>query len=103
MSVATEAAVSISEIEEKLSELGFETEYVGEDDFTTFTVSVGDKEITLIDAVSGDSFKPENLTHASYYFGDIGKDVTRKFEDVETVEEFVYAVQDCMTVNFLPR
>jgi hypothetical protein len=103
MSVATEAAVSISEIEEKLSELGFETEYIGEDDGTAFVISVGDKEITISDAVSGDYFKPENLTAASYYFGDIGKDVTRKFEDVETVEEFVYAVQDCMTVNFLPR
>ena len=103
MSVAAETAVAISEIEEALSDLGFETEYVGDDEGTEFIISVGDKEIYISNAVSGDSFKPENLTAASYYFGDIGKDVTRKFEDVESVPEFVAAVQDCMTVNFLPR
>lgn len=103
MSVATEATVSISEIEEALSDLGFETEYIGEDDGTAFVISVGDKELTVSDAVSGDYFKPENLTAASYYFGDLGKDVTRKFEDVESVPEFVAAVQDCMTVDFMPR
>ena len=103
MSVAVEAAVSIDAIEERLTMMGMETEYVGEDDGTEFIIRIGDKELTICDAVSGDSFKPENLTRASYFFGIIGHDVTRKFEDVETVDEFIYAVTDSMSVDFMPR
>jgi hypothetical protein len=103
MSVATETALSIDTIEEKLSALGYETEYYGDDEGTTFTITVGDKEITLFDAVSGDSFRPENLSSALYYFGIMGKDVTRAFEDADTIDGFLYAVQDTMTVNFMPR
>ncbi len=103
MPVATEAAVSIDQIEDRLSQMGMETEYSGDDDGTFFTVSVGDKELAIYDAVSGGHFRPENLSSASYYFGLIGHDVTRKFEDVETVDEFIYAVTDSMSVDFMPR
>jgi len=103
MSVAVETAVSIDAIEEALVEMGMYPEYVGEDDGTTYTITQGDKEIQIFNAVSGDSFVAENLSSASYYFGIIGKDVTRSFEDVETLEEFIYAVKDCMTVNFEVR
>jgi len=103
MSVALETAVSIDAIEEALVEAGMYPEYVGEDDGTTFTITYGDKEIQIFNAVSGDSFVAENLSSASYYFGIIGKDVTRAFEDVETLEEFMAAVRDCMEANFMPR
>ena len=103
MSVAVETAVSIDAIEEALVELGMYPEYVGEDDGTTVTITYGDKEIQVFNAVSGDSFVAESLSSASYYFGIIGKDVTRSFEDVETLDEFIYAVKDCMAVNFMPR
>lgn len=103
MSVAVETAVSIDAIEEALVEMGMYPEYVGEDDGTTFTITQGDKEIQIFNAVSGDSFNAENLSSASYYFGIIGKDVTRSFEDVETLEEFIYAVKDCMAADFMAR
>jgi hypothetical protein len=103
MSVAVETAVSIDAIEEALVEAGMYPEYVGEDDGTTYTITYGDKEIQIFNAVSGDSFVAENLSSASYYFGIIGKDVTRAFEDVETLEEFMAAVRDCMEMNFMPR
>src|SRR5690349_10609103 len=103
MSVAVETAVSIDAIEEALVEMGMYPEYVGEDDFTSYTITLGDKEIQIFNAVSGDSFVAENLSSASYYFGLIGKDVTRSFEDVETLDEFLYAVKDCMAVDFMVR
>jgi len=103
MSVATETAVSIDSIEEAMAELGYETEYAGDDDSTEFYIRIGDKEITIFDAVSGDSFKPENVTTATYYFGLMGKDMTEKFADVESIHDFIYAVQDAMAVNFMPR
>lgn len=103
MSVAVETAVSIDAIEEALVEMGMYPEYVGEDDGTTFTITQGDKEIQIFNAVSGDNFVAENLSSASYYFGIMGKDVTREFEDVESVEEFMVAVRECMTVNFMVR
>lgn len=99
MSVAVETAVSIDAIEEALMEMGMYPEYVGEDDGTTYTITQGDKEIQIFNAVSGDSFVAENLSSASYYFGIIGKDVTRAFEDVETLEEFMTAVNECMTMR----
>ena len=103
MSVAVETAVSIDAIEEALVEMGMYPEYVGEDDGTTYTITQGDKEIQIFNAVSGDTFVAENLSSASYYFGIIGKDVTRSFEDVETLDEFLVAVRECMGVDFMPR
>jgi hypothetical protein len=103
MSVATETAVSIDEIEAKLSELGYEATYYGDDEGTEFTITVGDKQVIIHDAVSGDYFRPEDVTSAVYYFGIMGKDMTEKFADVESMHDFVYAVQDAMAVNFMPR
>lgn len=103
MPVATAAAVSIDEIEERLDTLGMETEFSSDDDYTVFTVRLGDKEVTVFGAVSGGHFRPENLDSASYFFGIMGNDVTRHFEDVETVDEFIHAVTESMSVNFMPR
>jgi hypothetical protein len=96
-------SVAIAEIEDRLAEQGIETYYDADDDFTAFVITSGDKEVTIFDAVSGDSFKAENLTKADYYFGLMGHDVTRKFEDVETVDEFLNAVTDAMSADFMPR
>lgn len=103
MSVATMTELPISEIEDRLAELGYETEYYGDDDTTEFTISIGDKQIAIYDAVSGEFFRPEDVTTATYYFGDLGKDQTEQFADVESIEDFIYRVQDAMTVNFMPR
>lgn len=105
MSVATmtETELPISEIEDKLAELGYETEYCGDDDGTQFYIRIGDKEITIWDGVSGDSFRPEQVTHATYYFGDMGKDQTEQFADVESIHDFIYRVTDAMSVDFMPR
>ena len=103
MSVATETAVSIDVIEEEMSKLGLVTEYYGDDNRTEFTISVGDKQISIIDAVSGDYFTPENVTYAEYSFGVYAKDVTEEFADVESIHDFVYRVKDVMSISFMPR
>lgn len=103
MSVATETAVSIDTIEENMDALGFETEFYGDDNGTSFYIRTGDKEITIFDAVSGDTFRPENVTGASYFFGMLGKDLTEKFADVESIHDFVAVVRDAMDVSFMPR
>lgn len=105
MSVSTveETAVSIDQIEDQLAELGYETEYVGEEHGTEFYIRIGDKEITIMDAVSGEYFRPENVTAASYYFGDLGKDLTEKFADVESIHDFMAVVRDAMEVSFMAR
>lgn len=103
MSVATDTAVSIETIEENMDALGFETEFAGDDDGTQFYIRIGDKEITIWDAVSGEYFRPENVTHATYYFGDMGKDVTEKFAEVESIHDFIYEVREAMAVDFMPR
>jgi len=105
MTVATATALElpISEIEDQLAELGYETEYYGDDDATQYTITVGDKVITIYDAVSGDWFRPEQVTYAVYEFGDLGKDQTDQFAEVESVAEFIYRVTDAMSVNFMPR
>jgi hypothetical protein len=95
--------LSISEIEDKLAELGYETEYYGDDDRTEFNIRIGDKEITIVDGVSGEFFRPEHVTYASYFFGDIGKDQTEQFAEADTVDMFIYRVQDVMSVSFMPR
>ena len=98
MSVATETAVSIDTIEEKMDALGYETEYHGDDNGTVFYIRIGDKEIAIFDAVSGDLFRPENVTGATYYFGMMGKDLTEKFADVESIHDFEAVVLDAMSV-----
>lgn len=103
MSVATETAVSIDTIEENMDALGYETEFYGDDDTTAFYIRIGDKEITIVDAVSGDYFRPENVTAASYYFGIMGKDLTERFADVESIHDFVAVVRDAMDTSFMPR
>lgn len=103
MSVATDTAVSISEIEENMDALGYETEYYGDDNETAFYIRIGDKEITITDGVSGAYFRPDQVSRAAYYFGFMGKDLTEKFADVESIHDFVAVVRDAMSTSFMPR
>ena len=103
MSVATETVISIDDIEEEMSKLGLVTEYYGDDDRIEFTISVGDKEVRIVDGVSGDYFTPENVTYAEYSFGVYAKDVTEEFADVESIYDFVYRVKDALSISFIPR
>jgi hypothetical protein len=103
MPVATDTALAIGEIEDAMAELGLETEFYGDDDETQFTITIGDKQITIYNGVSGDYFRPEDVTHADYYFGIMGKDLTEKFADVESMFDFIYVVKDAMAVDFMAR
>jgi hypothetical protein len=103
MSVSTETAVSIDSIEENMDALGYETEYHGDDDGTQFYIRIGDKEIVIHDAVTGEYFRPENVTGADYWFGVMGKDLTEKFADVESIHDFLAVVRDAMEISFMPR
>lgn len=92
------ATLSIDKIEAALAERGLATEYTGTDDLTSFTITGTNKVIEIIEGVSGDSFRSENVVEAIVY-GD-GKDLTdatREFEDVETVEEFLRAVAELLS------
>jgi hypothetical protein len=103
MPVATDTAISIDTIEAKMDELGYETEFFGDDDATMFFIRIGDKEITIYNGVSGDYFRPEDVTVAEYFFGIMGKDLTERFAECESIHDFVYIVQDAMAVNFMAR
>ena len=91
-------SVSIDRIEDALADKGMETEYHGGEDFTSFTIVNGSQTIELLDAVSGDSFRSEDLTEAIFYTGratfgpDAVRNATPSFESVETLEEFLTAV-----------
>jgi hypothetical protein len=90
------ATLNISRIEDELAERGIETQYTGTDDYTSFIIGVGSaREIELLDAVSGDSFRTGHLTEAILY-GSTTEDVTDTFEVVESVEEFLTAVEELL-------
>lgn len=89
------AELSIDVIESALADRGFDTQYTGMEDGTSYTITGGSKALEIIDGVSGDYFRSEHVVEAIVY-GD-GKDMsdaTRTFEDVETVEEFLKAVAE---------
>lgn len=88
-------SINIDTIEAKLAEAGIVTDWSGDDDGTVFTMTNGGQEVELRDAVSGDSFRSEDLTGAFIFTdGPRVRDVTPAFEDVETLDEFIMAVND---------
>lgn len=90
------ATISINRIEDELAERGIETQYTGTDDYTSFIIGVGSaREIELLDAVSGESFRTEHLTEAILY-GTTTEDVTDDFAEVDTVGEFLDAVTNVL-------
>lgn len=88
-------AVDIHQIEDTLADAGVETEYYGDDNRTVYTIANGGQVIEINDAVSGDSFRSEDLTVAYHInaYGDM-LNITPSFENVETHDEFITAVND---------
>jgi hypothetical protein len=82
-------------IEEALDARGLDYHMTGTDEYTSFLITSGSKEIEILDAFSGAYYKPEHLSEAVLY-GDTTENVTRKFEDVESVEEFLAAVNEIL-------
>jgi hypothetical protein len=88
-------ALPINRIEDTLEARGLETRFSGTDDYTSYTIVSGSKELEILDAVSGSLYKPEHLTEAIVY-GATTENVTQRFEDVESVEEFLAAVAEVL-------
>ena len=89
-------SVSLLSIEESLDARGLDYHLDTTEDLTSFRITSGNKEIEILDAVSGDSFKQEFLVEAILY-GATTEDVTSRFEDVESVEEFLAAVAEVLS------
>jgi hypothetical protein len=89
-------ALPISRIEDALDARGLETRFSGSDDYTSFTIASGSKELEILDAASGSYYRPEHLTEAILY-GATTENVTQKFEDIESVEEFLAAVAEVLS------
>lgn len=88
-------ALPINRIEDTLEARGYETRYTGSEDYTSYTIISASKELEFLDAVSGSLFKPDHLTEAVIY-GAVPEDVTHKFDNVESVEEFLAAVAEVL-------
>lgn len=91
--------ISIYTIEDKCAELNIETEYFGDDDRTIFTVTRGSKAVEFINGVTGadGDFRSDDLAAATVLLNGNGyEDATAEFEEVETIEEFLAAVADCL-------
>lgn len=87
--------VSIDAIETTLADAGVTADYYGDDTGTAYVLENGGQTLSIYDAVSGDSFDADNLTVAVLVRpGYAAEDVTAKFEDVETLDEFITAVND---------
>ena len=97
--VVSHSAAPASQATEKRSEplkaSYWGPEYYGGEEHTTFTMENGGQTIELYDAVSGDWFRSEHLTTA-VCIPPLGRadDVTASFENVETLDEFITAVND---------
>lgn len=95
MTLAT-LALPMVRIEEALDDRGLEYHLSGTDEYTSFLITSGSKELEILDAFSGAYFKPEHLTEAVLY-GATTENVTQRFEDVESVEEFLSAVAEVLS------
>jgi hypothetical protein len=90
------AQLSIDTIESALADRGLDTQYTGMEHGTSYTITGGSKVIEIIDGVSGDYFRSDDVLEAIVY-GDSQRDLTdatRTFDSVETVEEFLKAVAE---------
>lgn len=88
--------LSIDTLESELADAGYDTTYTGTDDYTSFLIRGAYRELELLDAVSGATFDSEDLTEAVLY-GSETVNATVLFESVESVEEFMQAVQNLMS------
>lgn len=81
--------LEIGPIEDRLAELGIETRYTGDDDYTSYIMALGSRELEILDAVSGDYFRPADTTEAVLYLVGDHKNVTDEFSAVGSASEFV--------------
>lgn len=90
------ATLPIGTIEDALAERGLDTQFTGMDHGTSYIITGGSTEVEILDGVSGDFFRAEDVAEVIVY-GDskMGfRDATPEFESVETVEEFLKAVAE---------
>lgn len=87
-------SIAISELDDALADAGFETRFSVFESATSYVVSAGSRELELLDAVdaAGSAFDASALVEAIRYAPDGHADVTREFESVGDVPEFVAAV-----------
>ena len=90
--------LEIAPIEDRLAELGIDTRYSGDDDYTSYIMSLGSRELEILDAVSGDYFRPCDTTEAVLYRVGEHDNVTDDFEAVATAEEFISLAERLLTV-----
>lgn len=90
--------LEIGPIEDQLAELGIETRYTGDDDYTSYVMALGSRELEILDAVSGDYFRPCDTTEAVLYRVGEHDNVTDEFESVDNVEEFISLAERLLTV-----
>lgn len=89
------ATLPISTIEDALADRGLDTDYTGMEHGTSYTITGGSKVIEILDGVSGDYFRSEDVLEAIVYGYDKSvEDATPAFDSVETVEEFLKAVAE---------
>ena len=86
-------SISIDAIEDALADKGMDAQYTGMDEGTSYQITYGGKMVEILDAVSGDSFREDDLVEAILYGSDNSvTNVTSAFEGVESVEEFLQSV-----------
>lgn len=90
------ATLSIDRIEDALAERGIEAQYTGTDDYTSYNLTFGSRELEILDGVSGEFFRTDHITEVNIYPSTYPVSVTERFEDVETIEEFLEAVEDVL-------
>ena len=90
------ATLSIDRIEDELADRGIEATYSGGDDYTSYNLTYGSKELEILDGVSGAYFRSEYVTEVNVYPNTFPEPVTDRFAEVETIEEFLEAVADVL-------
>lgn len=92
------ATLSIDRIESALADKGLVTEYTGMEHGTSFTITGDTRVIEILDGVSGEYFRSEQVIEAVLYKDGLDvEDATSQFEDVETIEEFLKAVSELLS------
>ena len=84
-------ALNIDRIEDALAERGYVTEYTADDDYTSYRITGGSRELEILDAVSGAYFKPDHLSEAILY-ASIPVDATDAIGAIESEDDFLEVV-----------
>lgn len=90
--------IEIAPIEDQLAELGIETRYTGSDEFTSYILALGSRELEILDGVSGDYFRPADTVEAILYRGEEFHNVTDEIAAVTGPAELVEIAERLLTV-----